>query len=117
MLRATVAVVAGSMSFNYDEILQLRVAVSEAFGLAVRHLPEADTKGKSVDVKGRFVIGDDRLEVIVTCPRMERGDIESAEDVESRVVLESLVDSVAIGAETSDERVIRLVKFKTVAGG
>ena len=30
ILRATVGVIAGNMSFNYDEIIQIRTAVSEA---------------------------------------------------------------------------------------
>ena len=41
VLRATVGVLAGEMSFNYDEIIQLRVAISEAFSMAVRWYTEA----------------------------------------------------------------------------
>lgn len=38
ILRATTGVVAGVVGFNYDEIMQLRVAVSEVFDLALKHI-------------------------------------------------------------------------------
>ena len=36
LVRAAVGVIAGGMSFNYDEIIQLRVAVSEAVQMTMR---------------------------------------------------------------------------------
>ena len=112
VLRAVVAVVAGGMSFNYDEIVQLRVAVSEAFGLAVRHMRRGDVSGETDGVTATFVMGAGGLEVVVTDPGFISGETESAEDAESRAVLESLMDSVELGAETSGQKVIRLAKHR-----
>ena len=112
VLRAVVGVVAGTLSFNYDEIIAIRVAVSEAFGLVLQHMQRGGRAGDSDGVKTSFVIGDDHLKVMLTAPGSGYEDAESAADVESRAVLESLVDSVEIGAERSGERVISLVKYR-----
>ena len=40
VLRAAIGVIAGDISFNYDEIIQLRVAVSEAFQMTIRQVPQ-----------------------------------------------------------------------------
>ena len=110
LLRAAVGVVAGGLALDYDEILELRVAVSEAFGLVIRHIDRDDTLDESTEIVTAFVIASDRLVVLVSDPGYRPGNIGDSEEIESRVVLESLVDSVEMGAEVRGHRVIRLVK-------
>ena len=110
VLRATVGVVAGNMSFTYDELVQLRVAASEAFGLALKHLAQGHGSPEVSSVTVYLVVGAEALEVLVTDPGFRPGPVESAEEAESRAVLESLVDTVEFGVEAAGERVIRLVK-------
>ena len=38
VIRAAVGVIVGTMFFNYDEIIQIRVAAAEAFELAIRQI-------------------------------------------------------------------------------
>ena len=110
VLRATVGVIAGSMSLNYDEILHVRVAVSEAFSLAVRHLQAGDAPPDVRTAIVSFVISPDRLEVQVTDPIVGPDKVEDSEEAESRAVIESLMDDVEFGAEAAGRSVIRLVK-------
>ena len=49
VIRATVGVIAGTLDFTYDEVMQFRVALSEIFELAA-HLAEHE----SADVLGIF---------------------------------------------------------------
>ena len=113
VLRAVVGVVAGTLSFSYDEIVSLRVAVSEAFGLVMRHMPQGDPKRDSVGVRASFFIGNGELEIVLASTGSGYVDAESAGDVESQAVLESLVDAVSIGAVRSGERGISLVKYRS----
>jgi anti-sigma regulatory factor (Ser/Thr protein kinase) len=112
VLRAVAGVVAGALSFSYDEIIALRVAVSEAFGLALRHTRGGGPNGGSEGIKVSFVIAVGHLEVVIAAPGVKFAEGENAEDVESRAVLESLVNSVTIGDGRSGERVISLVKHR-----
>ena len=108
ILRATVGVVAGVMSFTYDEIVQIRVAVSEAFELAARRAQEADPSESDRTVEARIIVGPTELEVLVT-----PGPLESTDQIESRAVIETLVDRVEFGVEAAGKRAIRLVKRKS----
>ena len=110
VLRAAAGVVAGGLALNYDEILELRVAVSEAFDLVIRHIDDDDTLNDVREIVTAFVISPDRLEVLVEDPGYRPGVVEDSQETESRVVLESLVDAVEMGAEMRGHRVIRLVK-------
>ena len=112
VLRAAAGVVAGGMALNYDEILELRVAVSEAFDLVIRHIDDDDTINDTREIVTTFVIGPDRLEVLVEDPGYRPGAVDDSKETESRVVLESLVDAVEMGAEVRGHRVIRLVKSR-----
>jgi anti-sigma regulatory factor (Ser/Thr protein kinase) len=110
VLRAATGVVAGTLSFNYDEILQLRVAVSEAFGLAIRHLKESQESTAITTLSVHFIVGSNELEILVTDPGTGPSPVEGAEDGESRAVLECLLDRVEFGVEAAGARVIRMVK-------
>jgi anti-sigma regulatory factor (Ser/Thr protein kinase) len=111
VLRATVGVVAGTMSFSYDEILHLRVAASEAFDLITRRLQQVEVSPRDNILSIRFVVGADGLEIVMMGPEGSAGPTESAEEEESRAVLRSLVDVVEIGDETT--KGVRLVKRKS----
>ena len=107
ILRATVGVVAGVMSFTYDEIVQIRVAVSEAFELAAGQAQEEDSSEGDRTVEAQIMVGPTQLEVLVS-----PGPPESSDQIESRAVIESLVDKAEFGVETAGKRAIRLVKRK-----
>jgi len=66
VLRATVGVLAGIMSFNYDEILQLRIAVAEAFNLTTRWAKKESEATNLDEVSMRFVVVADKIEILVT---------------------------------------------------
>ncbi len=116
VLRATLGVVAGSMSFDYDEIMQLRVAVSEAFELAIEHLQGQHEPRENTSLAVTFVAHPDWLEITVMDPGVPSGAVESAKEMESRVVLESLLDSVEFGVLAAGSRVTRMVKHKSRRG-
>ena len=115
VLRATLGVIAGSMSFNYDEVLQLRVAASEAYSLAIRHFGRERGLQGSRAIAVSFVIETDRLLVLVSDPYAGHTPADQEAEMESRAVLESLVDSVEFGVEAEGERVTRLVKRKSAS--
>jgi anti-sigma regulatory factor (Ser/Thr protein kinase) len=113
LLRAAAGVVAGGLELDYDEILQLRVAVSEAFDMVTRQIGSNEAIDDSSEIVTVFVIRPDRLEVLVGDPGFRRGAAEDSKEKESRVILESLVDAVEIGAEERGHRVIKLVKRRS----
>ena len=112
VLRAIVGVAAGILSFNYDEIVQLRVAVSEAFELAVGH-PNVGEQAHGVGrVAVRLVLKSHELEISVTGPGALPGGVAGV-GMESRALLESLLDEVDFDAGAGGQRVIRMVKRKS----
>ncbi len=112
LLRAAVGVVAGGMSFSYDEVLQLRVAAAEAFGLATRRLAVSGLTKDIKDVAVRLLIRGAGLEIVVEDPAAHEASLERREQTESEAVLESLVDRVEFADVSAGEPVIRLVKLK-----
>lgn len=109
MLRATVGVIAGTMDFRYDDIIQLRVAMSEVFELANRHAAAQrwNTEAHQLDV--RFEMQPDRLEIEITSYTELAGSLSGQDQQESRALLESLMDSVEVAVE---DRMVRMVKYK-----
>ncbi len=108
-----VVVVAGGLDLDYDEILQLRVAISEAFEMVTRQIGSNEAIDDSSEIATVFVIRPDRLEVLVRDPGYRQGATEDSKEKESRVVHESLADAVEIGAEERGHRVIKLVKRRS----
>ena len=106
-------VVAGGLDLDYDEILQLRVAISEAFEMVTRQIGSNEAIDDSSEIATVFVIRPDRLEVLVRDPGYRQGATEDSKEKESRVVHESLADAVEIGAEERGHRVIKLVKRRS----
>ena len=114
VLRATVGVVAGIHSFNYDEIVHLRVAVSEAFELAIGHLIAGERVPGGDIVAVRLALRRDELEILVTGPEALSGGAEGVRGEESRALLESLLDVVDFTAGPGGQQIIRMVKRKVV---
>ena len=109
VLRATVGVLAGAMEFNYDEIMQLRVAVSEVFDLVARHTASASRDNGTNELGVSFVNHHNRLEISVEAPADVAIELDGEEDEESRVLLESLMDEVEF---RGDDSAIHMAKYK-----
>ena len=110
VLRSAVGVIAGNLGFGYDEIVQLRVAVSELFELAMKHSARLDRGLVVAEMTIRFVTGLDRLEVLVTQPMGYMGKLRGDEDRESRALLESLMDTAEFDPKNAE---VRMVKRKS----
>ncbi len=117
VLRATVGVLAGNMSFNYDEIIQLRVAVSEAFNLAIRRTTQVGPASTPRELGVRFIVETDRIEILVANPGDVSGPPMVEEDIESQALLESLMDEVEVGEGATDKPLIRMAKYITASEG
>lgn len=113
LLRATIGVLAGMMSFNYDEIIQLRVAISEAFGLATRWAKQEDAPTNPDEVSIRFVVAANRIEILVSNRPGVIGKIDIEREVESCAILESLMDDVRFGSGAANEPLISMTKYTT----
>ena len=112
VLRATLGAIAGNLAFNYDEITQLRVAVSEVFDLALRHSRREDQSPDQAELDVRFVVHSDRLEIRVAEPTNYSGELMNEQDEESRAVLTSLMDQVNFGDKND---LVAMVKYRPEA--
>ena len=116
VLRATVGVIAGSISFTYDEIVQLRIAVSEAFDLAIKCIARGGGASTPNDLAVRFLVRPRRLEVLIPVSGQHLGALDTQEDLESKALLRSLADELEFGGGDSDRPLVRLVKHSTSNG-
>lgn len=117
VLRATVGAIGGTISFPYDEIVQLRVAVSEVLTLMMKHIPLADDLPQAANpTEDRLVVSfttePDRIEILMTCPADYGRRWDTEEWRESEALLGSLMDEVEYGIEGTGETVVRMVKRK-----
>lgn len=110
VLRSAVGVMAGAMNFNYDEIMHIRVAVSEVFDWAIEGVTGHESTSGPSGVDVRFAPHTDRLEIMFTSPPGAAGALESEAKEESQALLRSLMGRVEIGA---DGAVVRMVKYKS----
>ena len=111
VLRATVGVIAGAMNFNYDEIVQLRVAVSEVFDLAILQLTgqqQPDVPDvRELDVS--FLAGDGRLEIEIAPATQGEHGIDISDYEESQALLDSLLDRTEPCLGNTG---VRLIKYR-----
>ena len=114
VLRATTRAIAGGMSFNYDEIIQLRVAVSEAFELAIKFVTMQEQISEVGDLVFRFQVGPDKIEILIPSPEnyAYTSQPQSEEWEESQALIKSLTDELELGAGASEKPLIRMVKYK-----
>ena len=115
VLRATIGAIGGTISLPYDEIVQLRVAVSEVLTLMMKHIPLANDLPQAADptedgLVVRFAIKPDRIEILMTCPADYERRRDTEERRESEALLGSLMDEVEYGVEGTGETVVRMVK-------
>ena len=113
LLRATVGVLAGIKSFNYDEIIQLRIAISEAFDLATKWARQEGAPTDPDEVSIRFVVATNRIEILVSNRPGFIGQIDIEREVESCAILESLMDEVRFGSGAANEPLISMTKYTT----
>ena len=113
LLRAAVGVLAGIELFNYDEIIQLRSAVSEAFILATRWANQENAPTSPDEVSIRFVVAADKIDIHVSNRLGFTGQIDVQGEVESCALLESLMDEVAFGDGADNEPLISMTKYNT----
>ena len=113
LLRAAAGVLAGIELFNYDEIIQLRLAVSEAFILAMRWANQESAPTSPDEISVRFVVAADKIEILVSNRLGFTGPIDIEGEVESCALLESLMDEVAFGGGAPNEPLISMTKYNT----
>ena len=117
LVRATVGVISGGMSFNYDEIIQLRVAVSEAVQLATQWATREDSEATGTQLVVRFTVKPDRLVILLTVPEGLAGATTVEPDEEGLALLQSLVDEVEFGSGDPGQLLIRMVKNRPDVDG
>ena len=117
LVRTAVGVIAGGMSFNYDEVIQLRVAVSEAVQMAMRRAAQERPASGPAELVVRFIVGPDQLAILILVPEGSTGPFTVDEDLEGMAVLKSLVDKVEAGGKTGGQHLIRMIKYKPTAEG
>ena len=113
VLRATTGVIAGTLSFNYDEMMQLRVAVSEVFDLGIKHATPAGQAPEVKELAVRFAVEPGKIEILIAGPIDYTRHLDSEEDKESHALLKSLMDEVGFGAEAAGGTALHMVKYKS----
>lgn len=114
VLRATAGVIAGEMSFSYDEVLNLRVAVTEAFMMAVSCVAAGEEAIGELTV--RFTIGAHSLEVLIPAPTAYTYDLHGEEEMERRGLISTLVDKMELGSGGTGEPIVRMLKHRSAGG-
>ena len=114
VLRAATGAIAGTISFNYDEIMQLRVAVVEVFEIAIRQVARQEHRSQIGEFAALFELERERMQILATYQPVYRGRPDTDEQQESEALLESLMDEVDFGIDTAGQASVRMVKYKTV---
>ncbi len=109
VIRATVGVIAGTLDFTYDEVMQFRVALSEIFELAT-HLAEDEGADGPGDISFRFEPQPDGLGVRVGASVNVVRDLVAEDQDEGRALLDSRMDSV----EFDTDGTVHMVKYRSV---
>ena len=109
VVRATVGVIAGTLGFTYDEVMQFRAALSEIFELAT-HLAEHESADNPGDISFRFEPQQDGLRVRVGAAVNVVRDLVAEDQDESRALLDSLMDSV----EFDTDGTVHMVKYRSI---
>ncbi len=117
ILRATTGVVAGVIPFNYDEIMQLRMAVTEVFDLAIKHVKAESGTSQVNELAVHFWIHADEIEILIAGPGDYTSYINREEGRENLALLRSLMDEVEFSAEIAGKTVVHIVKHRSSTGG
>ena len=113
VLRGTAGVIAGTRSFTYDEVMQLRVGVSEVFDVALRHVARLDRFAKGNEIAFHFIAEPDGLQVIATYAGDFTAHPDTDEELKSQALLVSLLDDVQYQATASGGTLVRIKKQKS----
>ena len=112
VLRATTGVIAGTNSFTYDEVIQLRVAVSEVFDAILSRFTERNEVSPVKELAVQFVIAPEMILILVIAPAREAEHRDSTKEKESLALLKGLMDEVELRAEGTGKTVVRMVKYR-----
>ena len=110
VVRAAVGVIAGGMSFPYDEIMHLRVAVSEAFDLAVRRTNWESPNSAPSMLAISFTVAPERLEIVVSVSHDGVTTTATVEDEEGLALIKGLMDDIQVSSGTLGVPLIRMSK-------
>ena len=105
------------MSFNYDEVIQLRVAASEVFNLAMEWVTQDAAASATRELALQFIVEGNKLEILVPNQISYTVSLTRDEMVESKALLESLMDEVEFGGGANEDPMIRVAKYNTVETG
>jgi anti-sigma regulatory factor (Ser/Thr protein kinase) len=114
VLRATMGVIAGAAAFSYEDIMCLRVAVSEVFDRAIENFRRGERASEVHELAVRFGVQPGKIEVLMACPPGYTGHLDRDEAKESQALVKSLVDEVAFEVEADGKTVVRMVKYQSV---
>ena len=117
VVRATIGVIAGNMSFNYDEVIQLRVAASEIFNLAAEWIAQDEEPLATRELALQFIVDENKLEILVPNQISYAVSLTGDQMVESRALLESLMDEVEFSGGIGQDPLIRAAKYNTAETG
>ncbi len=109
VIRTTVGVIAGTLDFTYDEVMQFRVALSDIFELAT-HLAEHEGAEDPGDISFHFEPQPDGLGVRVGASVNVVRDLVAEDQDEGRALLDSLMDSV----EFDTDGTVHMMKYRSI---
>ncbi len=112
VIRANIGVIAGGVSFDYDQIIQLRTAVAEAFEIAIGCVSQGEPSTPPQEVVVRFSVNAGGIEVLVTSDGPYEPPSGGEEGLEIRALLESLVDQLEMGSGAPGTPIVRMAKYK-----
>ena len=115
VLRATMGVIAGALSFSYDDIMHLRVAVSEVFDRAIKNVRQEEWASEVHHLAVRFGVLPGKIEALIAYPTGDTRHLASEEAKESQAVVKSLMDEVEFDIEADGKSVVRMVKYQSAA--
>ena len=110
VLRAAVGAIAGNMSFNFDEITHIRVAVSAVFDLLLNNVAQRELVSEVAEAEVQFAVQPDEIEILITHLSDYTCDFDSEEEQESLALVKSLMDEVEYGVERA---AVRMAKYKS----
>ena len=113
ILRATTGIVAGTLAFSYDEIMEVRTAISEVFDLALSHALQEEPATGRHELAIRFTLEPGKVEIVASGPAIYSGHGESEEARERQALVKSLMDEVEFGADAYGKYLVRMIKYRS----
>ena len=111
VLRATVGAIAGNISFNIDEIMHIRIAISAVFDMLLNNVAQRKLATEVVEVAVQFAIQPEKIEILITHQSDYTGDFDNEEDQENLALAKSLMDELEYSVERTS---VRMTKYKSI---